>query len=245
MLYDKEKMKIKTNLHFHTGDDPADHISYSTKEGIDKAVSLGFGALAITCHQKCAWTPEYAEYAKSKGLLFISGIEIYVGETREESKRHVLILNAVKEAENVRTIDELIAYKKEHPEAFIMAPHPYFYGGFSLKELLEKYIYLFDAVEQSWFYSRWFNRNVKGKATADKYKLPFVSTSDAHFFDFLDKNYCTVEANEATPEAIFAAIRAGKFENTTSRRNFWRDMVRTQGGFSLKTYLWRKKGCPK
>lgn len=234
-------MRIKINLHFHSGDDKLDHISYSTKEGIDKAVELGFGALAITCHQYYAWTPEYAEYAKSKGLLFIPGIENYIGETMAKSSRHCLILNATKDAEKVRTFTELALYKKEHPEAFIMAPHPYFYGHISLKELLPKYIHLFDAVEQSWFYSRWFNRNIKGRAVAEKYKLPFVSTSDTHFFDFLDKNYCTVEAESATPEAIFSAIRAGKFENTTARRNFWRDMVWKQVRFSMKTYLWRRK----
>ncbi|MCK9351553.1 MAG: PHP domain-containing protein [Candidatus Paceibacterota bacterium] len=234
-------MKIKTNLHFHTADDPSDPVSYSTKEGIDKAVSLGFGALAITCHQKYAWTEEYSEYAESKGLLFIPGIEIYIGETRSHSKSHVLILNATKGAENIRTFRELDAYKKEHPESFIMAPHPYFYGNISLKEWLEKYIHLFDAVEQSWFYSRWFNRNKKGKSVAEKHKLPFVSTSDTHFFDFLDTNYCTVEAESASVEAIFSALREGKFENTTSRRNFWRDMVWKQAMFSLKTYLRRNK----
>ena len=234
-------MKIKTNLHFHSSDDKMDHISYSTKEGIDKAVSLGFGALAITCHQHFAWTPEYAEYAKSKGLLFISGIELYIGETMETSMRHCLVLNATKDVENVRTFDQLADYKKQHPEIFIMAPHPYFYGNISLKELLEKYIHFFDAIEQSWFYSRLFNRNIKGAKIALKYKLPFVSTSDTHIFDFLDKSYCTVEVEEATTEAIFKAIREGKFTNTTSRRNFWRDMVWRQVRFSYKTYLWRKK----
>ena len=181
-------MQIKTNLHFHTGDDRQDHISYSTKEGIDQAVSLGFGALAITCHQYFAWTPEYAEYAKSKGLLFIPGIELYLGETMADSVRHCLVLNATKDIENVRTFEQLAVYKKAHPEIFIMAPHPYFYGNISLKEFLEKYIHFFDAIEQSWFYSRLFNRNIKAEKTAKKYKLPFVSTSDTHFFDFLDKN---------------------------------------------------------
>ncbi len=238
-------MKIKTNLHFHTADDPADPIYYSTKEGIDKAVSLGFGALAITCHQKFAWTKEYFEYAKSKGLVFIPGIEIYVGETMAESRHHVLVLNATPEVESVRTFEALALYKKEHPEAFVVAAHPYFYGNICLKELLEKYISLFDGVELSWFYSRWFNRNIKGKATAEKHKLPFIATSDTHYFDFLDTNYCTVEAEEATAESILVAIRAGKFENTTSPRNFWRDMVWKQGKFFYRTYLWRKQGSPR
>jgi len=238
-------MKIKTNLHFHTNDDPSDPITYSMKEGIDKAVSLGFGALAITCHQKFAWTKEYDEYAKSKGLVLIPGIEIYAGTTFAEARRHILVLNAQSDVEKVRTFDQLSAYKKEHPEVFVIAPHPYFYGNFCLKDFLEKHIGLFDAIEQSWFYSRWFNRNTKAKAVAEKYKLPFVSTSDTHFFDFLDTNYCTVDAENATSEAILFAIKMGKIENTTSPRNFWKDMVWRQGRFFARTYFWRKRGCPK
>ncbi len=233
-------MKLKTNLHFHTGDDIFDRIDYSTKEGIDHAVKLGFNALAITCHQKFAWTEEYFEYARQKGLLFIPGIELYVGETLETSKRHVLVLNAMKDVEKVRTFEELTAYRANHPECFIIAPHPFFYGNFSLKHFLEKYISLFDAIEQSWFYSKWFNRNVEGKAMAEKYHLPFISTSDTHFFDFMDTNYCTVDAEEKTAQAIFQAFREGKLENTTSRRRFWRDMAWTHGKFALKTLLHRR-----
>jgi len=233
-------MKIKTNLHFHTADDIADPIDYTTYQGIDKAVELGFGALAITCHQKFAWTEEYDAYARQKGLLLIPGIEIYIGDTMATSKRHTLILNAMKKTEQIRTFKDLAAYKHENPEAFIMAPHPFFYGDFSLKQYLEPNIGLYDAIEQSWFYSKLFNRNIEGKAIADKYHLPFVATSDTHYFDFLDKNYCTVEVDELTPEAVFAAIRAGKFENTTSPRRFLRDMIWKQGSFFYKEYRWRK-----
>jgi len=238
-------MKIKTNFHFHTGDDDADPIDYSTIEGIDRAAELGFGALAITCHQKFAWTKEYADYAEKKGVLFIPGIEIYIGETPENSHRHTVILNATKGAENIRTFKELSAYKHAHPEAFVLAVHPYFYGHFSLHELLEPNIALYDAVEQSWFYSKMFNRNIKGKEIAEKYHLPFISTGDNHYLDFLDKNYCTVEAEENTPEAIFSAIKAGKFENTTSPCNFLFDMVWKQGMYFAKEYFWRKNGSKK
>lgn len=240
-----EDMKIKTNLHFHTSDDPSDPVEYSAKEGIDKAVSLGFGALAITCHQKFAWTKEYDEYAKSKGLVLIPGIELYVGETLPESRRHVIVLNAVPSVESIRTFEELASYRRAHPEAFILAPHPYFYGNFCLQEFFEKYIELFDGVEQSWFYSHWFNRNIKARAAAEKYHLPFISTSDAHFFDFLDTNYCTIESENAAPEAILSALKAGKFENTTSPRRFWKDMIWRQGRFFARIYFWRKNGCPK
>jgi hypothetical protein len=235
-------MKIKTNLHFHTGDDDMDPIDYSTLEGIDKAAELGFGALALTCHQKCAWTEEYFQYAEKKGVLLISGIEIFIGESLANSKRHTLVLNGNKGMENIRTFKELELYKHSHPEIFVIAAHPYFYGHFSLHEMLEKHIGLYDAIEQSWFYSKLFNRNTKGRKIAEKHKLPFVSTSDAHYFDFLDKNYCIIDAPEKTPAALFSALRAGHFENVTSPRNFWLDMVWKQGGFFLKEYIWRKNG---
>ena len=238
-------MQIKTNLHFHTGDDENDPIDYSTYEAIDKSAELGFGAIAITCHGKCAWTEEYAKYAAEKGILLIPGIESFIGETVETAARHTLILNATKEAEQVHTFEQLAEYRKLHPECFVIAPHPYFYGNFSLKEFLGKYIKLYDGIELSWFYSRWFNRNIGAELVAQKFHLPFIATSDTHYFDFLDKNYCTVDAEENTPDAIFKAFRGGYFLNTTSRRNFWLDMVFRQGAFFVKEYFWRKRGRPK
>jgi predicted metal-dependent phosphoesterase TrpH len=236
-------MHIKTNFHFHTNDDPRDPVGYTVEEGIDHAAMHGFGALAVTCHQKFAWTKNAASYAESRGILLIPGIEVNVDETSQTWGRHVLILNAVKDAEEVRTFKELAEYKSAHPESFIIAPHPYFYGDFSLHEYLEKYVHLFDAIEHSWFYSRFFNRNIKARAIAKKHHLPFISTSDTHFLDFFHINYCTVDSPEAASEAIFEAIRNGRFENTTSPRSFSKDMIWKQGKFFAKTYIKRgKKG---
>lgn len=233
-------MRLKTNFHFHTNDDPMDPVGYTLLEGIDHAARFGFGALAVTCHQKFAWTENAAIYAEERGILLIPGIEVNVDENREKWGRHVLILNAAKTAEDVRTFEELERYKNTHPESFIIAPHPYFYGDFSLDEFLEKYVHLFDAIEHSWFYSRFFNRNKKARAIAKKHALPLISTSDTHFLDFFHTNYCTVDAEAKTPEAIFGAIRERRFENTTSPRKFLRDMVWTQGKFFAKTYRTRK-----
>lgn len=224
-------MKIKTNFHFHTHDDPRDTVEYTMEEGIDRAAIYGFGAVAVTCHQKFAWTKEYAKYAESRNILLIPGIEVYMDEVKGTWGKHVLILNAAKEAENVRTFQELAEYKRAHPESFVIAPHPYFYGNFSLHEFLEKYIHLFDAVEHSWFYSRFFNRNKKGRAVAEKYNLPFIATSDTHFFDFLNTDYAIIDAEEKTPEAIFEALRKRKFMNVTARKSFFKDMVWKEGKF--------------
>lgn len=231
-------MHIKTNFHFHTSDDPRDVVEYTLEEGIDRAASYGFGALAVTCHQKFTWTQGAAAYAQKRGILLMPGIEVNVNEFRQAKGKHVLILNAAKEAESVRTFEELAEYKRAHPESFIIAPHPYFYGNFSLHEFLEKYIHLFDAIEHSWFYSRFFNRNKKGCAIAEKHSLPFVATSDTHFFDFLNTDYAIIDAEEKTPEAIFWALRKKKFSNVSAQKSFFKDMVWKEGKFMATTKLY-------
>jgi predicted metal-dependent phosphoesterase TrpH len=212
-------MNLKANLHFHTADDPQDWIPYTFFEGLDRAAVLGFKILALTCHRKAAATPEYVRYAAKRDILLIPGIEL------EIRGRHVVVLNVTAEAENIRTFDELRRYKKDHPEIFILAPHPFFYGNYSLKKHLEKNVDLFDAVEKSWFYSENFDRNIGGKMIAKKHRLPYLATSDTHILRFLDASYATVTAPEKTIPAVFAAIKNGAFLNTSSPRKLWREMV--------------------
>lgn len=230
-------MQLKANFHFHTSEDKRHRISYSLREGIDYASTLGFEVLAPTCHQKAIWTPEHAEYAASKNILLIPGIELYMREQEKDTPKHVLLLNALQETESMRTFNELEKYKKTHPEIFIIASHPYFYGNFSVKNLLEKHINLFDGIEHSWFYSKMFNRNKKGEEIAKKYNLPFIATSDTHFFKHMDKDYMVIEADEKTPQAIFAALKQHKFQNVTSPKKFFRGMVIPFLLFELRDFL--------
>lgn len=213
-------MQYKINLHLHSHEDPLDgpRISYSFKEAINEAAKLHFNALAITLHNGFGYTDELAQYAKEKNILLIPGIEETV------DGRHVLILNATPEAEQVHTFDDLRRYRTAHPECFVIAPHPYYYGNFSLKGLLDLHHDLFDAIEQSWFYNNIMNRNPQAAAAAKKYNLPFIATSDTHQLRYLDNSYAMVDATELSPKAIFDAIRARRFENVSQPALFWRDM---------------------
>ncbi len=214
-------MTLKTNLHFHTSDDPEDRIiKYGFYEGIDKASELQFGALAITCHNKYIDSKEYEDYAASKNVLLIPGIEKTI------EGRHVVILNASKAIEKVKTFNELRGYKKQNPDTFVMAPHPYFYI-FSLNGKLAKNIDLFDAIEYSWFYSKILNPNIQGQITAEKYNLPFIATSDTHNLDFINSSFAFIETEEKTIPALFAAIRKKKIKNENPPKKFWREMVGT------------------
>ncbi len=232
-------MILKTNLHFHTGDDPEDSLGYDTKEGIDKASELGFDVLALTCHNKVIHTKEYEKYATSKGILLISGIELNVGE-EEKEYRHLIVLNCSKDAEKIDTFADLEKYKKNNPEIFVLAPHPYYPGivrKTSLMEYAEMYSHLFDAIEHSWFYSKHINRNKPAEKLSKKVGLPMVATSDTHFFDFLDTDYCLIEAREKTPRAVFEGIRRGSFKNVSRPKKLIREMSLCYGSYLFKKVL--------
>ncbi|MDI6821222.1 MAG: PHP domain-containing protein [Patescibacteria group bacterium] len=227
-------MKFKTNLHFHTNDDPRDKgIKHSFYEGIDKAKKLGFEIIALACHQKLINLPEYHNYAAKNNILLINGIE------RAIEKKHVVILNADQESETINTFAELEKYKKQHPEIFILAAHPFFYGNYSLKEKLEPNIKIFDAIELSWFYSKKFNRNLKGELIAKKYNLPFIASSDTHDLWGLNYDYAIIEAETKNITSVFKAIREKKFQNITRPKKLWREMALRHGMLFIRNLIKR------
>jgi predicted metal-dependent phosphoesterase TrpH len=222
-------MQLKTNLHLHTADDPKDWIRYSAREAIDQAATLGFEVLGLTCHGFFAWKEEYDTYAKTKNILLIPGIELALNGPTKLHGRHVVVLNCDKDIEAVRTLDDLAEYKYNNPQIFILAPHPFYPHPFeklSLFEYLEKHIKFFDAIEWSWFYSRSMNgRNRRAEEIANIYKKPLIATSDTHFLEHLDFGYAKVTTEEKTVGAVLQAVNEGKFENVTTPRKFWREMV--------------------
>jgi|SRR3989338_8393245 len=212
-------MYYKTNLHLHSSDDPKDSIPHTFYEYINRGEKLEFQVLALTCHNRFVDRPEYHIYAKKRNMLFIPGIE----KTIEKS--HVVILNCNKEAEKINSFEELKQYKQNHPEIFILAPHPYFPSSYVLGKKLDQNIDIFDAIEHSWFYSKHINFNRPAEKTAVKHKLPFIATSDTHDIRFLNSGYIEVETKHITIPSLFAAIREGNFRNHAAPRKLWREMI--------------------
>ncbi|MBU1179087.1 PHP domain-containing protein [Patescibacteria group bacterium] len=200
-------MIIKTNFHLHTADDPKDKIPHTIYEAVDKAKEKGYGALAITCHEKVVFKKEYIEYAKQKGILLIPGIEAKI------KKKHVVILGCNEEAEKIKTFQELKNYKKNNPQIFILAPHPFVWSRKSLGKKLIKNIALFDAIELTIFSNKIFDFNKKAMAVSTKYNKPLIATSDTHQLKDANRGYALINANEKTPRAIFEAIKKRQFEN--------------------------------
>ncbi len=230
-------MRLKANLHLHTNDDPQDQIDYSLNEVVDQAATLGFDVLALTCHNHYAWCEEYANYAEECGITLIRGIEASISQTLNGRGRHVLILGADADIASVKTFTDLQQYKQDHPHIAIIAPHPYFDPFTSLQSLTEKHIDLFDAIEHSWFYSRWINPNKKAIDLAQRYEKPLVATSDTHFLNYLNDHFTLIKAPDRSEVSILKAIKKGAVSMQTRPHRFWHELLFPQAKFMLRNTL--------
>jgi predicted metal-dependent phosphoesterase TrpH len=221
-------MLAKASLHNHTEEDKKDgkFIRYSVNELIDQAYRSGFDILAITPHKKYVITEKHREYAASKNILLIPGIEIEITEYYF-FHHHIILLNvepAIKEAaEGIASYEQLSAFKHRYPEVFILAAHPDFgrFESMGFKNL-EKNIGLFDGVEVSWFYSKGFNLNKRSLAIAKKFHKPAIATSDAHTLDFFATDYCNIECDRIEVTDVINSLRNGLVTNHSRPKNFFK-----------------------
>jgi len=235
-------MMLKASLHIHTVEDKLEGhlIKYNVYELIDWAEQLGFKVLGLTCHKKLIFKEGYVEYAASKGILLLLGVEL---QMKKIKRNDLIILNVnPKEAEAVEKINsfkKLAAYKKEHPDIFVLAPHPLATRLFSMgKKKLIKNIDLFDSVEHCWCYSRRLvNSNKKTRKITEKFNKPLVATSDAHFLKYFNTDYVLVDADKLDPANFFAAIRRGAFTNVTRPKKI-HQLVWCLFNFQMRKYIY-------
>ncbi|MBR9691344.1 PHP domain-containing protein [Candidatus Woesearchaeota archaeon] len=201
---------LKADFHIHTKEERYDYwIRYSAKDLINHASKIGYEVLAITNHGLFTYNQGLADYAKEKGILLIPGIEAFVG------KKHVIILNATKDAEKIRTFSELREYKKRNPNAFVLAPHPYYPRHNCLRKKLLENIDVFDGVEYCHYYCRYHNPyNKKAVKTAKKHGKPLIGTSDAHRLFQFNNTYSIVDADKNV-DSIVKALRENRVQIKT------------------------------
>src|SRR6476660_8406571 len=111
---------MKFDLHIHTLDDPKDIIDYSAHQLLEKARSLGFGALAITLHDAVFDRPEVFADAAQMGILLVSAAEMRL------EGADVIVLNVrPEEIAELRTFSDLRALRARRGDSiFTIAPHP-------------------------------------------------------------------------------------------------------------------------
>jgi predicted metal-dependent phosphoesterase TrpH len=216
--------KLKIDFHTHTGDDPEDYIDYSSEELIDRASSLGFDAIAITNHGIVTSGGGLSEYAESKNILCIPGIELNL------SNRHVVLLNPPFEGRpSVSRLEDLATLRAE--STLVIAPHPFYPGLKCLRSKLFEHIGSFDAVEFSFFYSRLINPNRPAVEVARAARKPLVGSSDCHNIWQVGLTYSLVQAEKNVP-SIIAAVKAGRVEVGTTPLSML-GMIRVAANFAL------------
>jgi len=187
----------------HSSEDPRHNLNYSAKELIEEASKKGYQVVSITNHNTVTYDQDLAEYAHSKGVLLIPGVEATV------MGKHVLIygVDGMDEKWDKLTFFDLKRLKAKG--AFIVAPHPFYPNYNCLGNLLERFSALFDAVEYSHLYTKKLNFNLKAQSFAKSKGMPLLGFSDSHSLKQLDYTYTLINS-EKDMSSIFEAIRQNR-----------------------------------
>jgi predicted metal-dependent phosphoesterase TrpH len=196
---------VKTELHAHTDADPADLIGHSASELLDRGAALGYGALAVTLHDRYFDPATHADYARERGIVLLPGIE------RTIDRRHILLINYPADCAGVRSFDELARLKARWPNGLVVAPHAFYPTTTALGRLLDRHVTLIDAVEVNAMRTRWLDFNRRAIAWARANGKPLVGCSDLHLLAQMGTTYSLVDA-APDADAICAAIRNGRVE---------------------------------
>jgi predicted metal-dependent phosphoesterase TrpH len=208
---------IKVDLHMHCGEDPEDGLWYPATKLLDKAAREGFAAIAITLHGKVLEDARVFEYARQRGVLLIKAVEWKIQGS------DVVLCNVTgqSEVEQLHTWDDLRALRRARGASLlVIAPHPYYPVGHSLRGVVEQHLDLFDAIEHAQIHLPWLNFNRRAVDVALEHGKPVVANSDAHNLWMFGRHYTRVDA-VATAESIFAAIRAGKVQWVSPPLTVW------------------------
>ncbi|MBK5298524.1 MAG: PHP domain-containing protein [Vicinamibacteria bacterium] len=194
---------IKIELHAHTSDDPGDRVPHDTRALLDHAARFGYGALAVTLHNRWFDPVPFLEHAAALGIVLLSGIEKTI------DGKHVLLINVPREAGDVRSFDDVRALKHDVPGTLVVAPHPFYPISSALGARLDDLVDLVDALEVNAMYTRGLDYNRRARAWAAAHNKPLVGNTDLHRLDQIGMTWSEVDA-PADADAICAAIRAGR-----------------------------------
>jgi len=194
---------IKVELHAHTSDDPCDRIPHDTRALLDCAAQFGYGALAITLHNRWFDPAPFGGDAAARGLVLLSGIEKTV------EGKHILLINGPRESGDVSSFDDLRALKRQAPETLVVAPHPFYPIPSALGARLDDLADAIDAVEVNAMFTSGLDFNRRARDWAAAHGKALVGNTDLHRLDQIGTTWSEVDA-APDANAICAAIRAGR-----------------------------------
>ena len=204
---------MKIDLHIHTS------FSYdalpSPKKVVDFAISKNLGCIAICDHGTIKGALKAVDYAKSKPILVIVGIEV---KSKEGDILGLDVKEKIKDGLSaIETIKEIIKQK-----GMVVIPHPFDY--FSPFSGLENFIGLFkekkvaiEILNTSLFFNFC---NFQARQFAEKFDLLFVAGSDAHSLDFIGRAYLKIKKKE-TQKEVLEEIKQRRVKVCFEKIFFW------------------------
>lgn len=196
---------IKVELHAHTSDDPGDRIPHDTEALLHRAARFGYGALAVTLHNRWFDPAPFESRAAALGIVVISGIEKTI------EGKHLLLINGPRASAQVRSFDDVRTLRRAAPGLLVVAPHPFYPLSSAIGDRLDEIADLVDALEVNAMYTRGLDYNRRARQWAAAHGTPLVGNSDLHRLDQIGTTWSEVDA-PADADAICAAIRAGRVE---------------------------------
>lgn len=205
---------MRADLHIHT------NFSYdglpSPKEVVDFAISKKLDCIAICDWGEVKGAIEAINYAKSKPILVIPGIEV---RTREGDILGLNIKRKIPKSLDTReTIEKIIELG-----GLPVIAHP-FDIIYYFKEI-EKYSDFFkekkvaiEAFNASVFFD--FS-NFEAKQFVEKFNLPFIAGSDAHSLDFVGKAYLEIPKENLSVKEVLEEIEKGNAKIGFEKITFW------------------------
>ena len=199
-------------------------LDHTARELVDHAAALHYQVLALTLHGRLFCPKELQDYAKSRGILMIPGVEFYL------DRSEVLLLGVVQEdLKGLKHFNDLISLRKERGGDFlVIAPHPFYSLEQCLGDKMEAHPDAFDAIEFCHFYTSLWNPNRQAEEVSRRMGKPMLACSDTHQLKWMSHHYALVEAQPTRAE-VFAAIRAGRIQNVSrplthfemAEKTFW------------------------
>lgn len=196
---------LKVELHAHTRLDPADFILHTTRQLIDRAAVLGYGALAVTLHDRYFDPAGEQAYARARGLILIAGIE------RTVERRHLLLLNFPAACAGVSTFGDVRELRRRYPSGLVVAPHPFYPIPTAIGRDLERHADIIDALEVNALFTTRIDFNRRAVAWARAHGKPLVGNSDLHLLRQMGTTWTLVDAPQDA-DAVCHAIRAGRVD---------------------------------
>ena len=162
----------------------------------------GYHALAVTLHDRYFDPSRWYDYASTRGVILLSGIE------RTVVGRHLLLINFPSSILGVHTFRGLEAARAETPDGLVVAPHPYYPIRTAIGQSLDQVAPLIDAIEINAMYTKRLDFNRRAATWARSQGKPMVGNSDLHLLEQMGTTYSLVDA-APDPNAICDAIRNG------------------------------------